>query len=329
MNIAPESLSGCMQNSQSRSKVPVDPVEANSGEALKDQFCKHYANIRLNCDASFQDRMQFDIYKRATKLERFEIFKEAQKKRLPKEEVDEAFARIQQDAKRRQVQARIPPPVVESSSSSGQNKRLSAKESEQMYDRFMDKWRQSQDVLEEKRRAKRLRQELEEKQLIESRKVKRRPQTDSSFDLVTRMNADVERRRVKQEMLLKNKQEEEQAATEGLFVPHTNKSRATGSQRRPKSRLNVSAISETHTLARAQSKPSIGHHQTRPCPAPIASKRRQIPRCYDFSMAAANKPRPVSSVAPSQDTDENITTENDSDATERLGPADMASAPFS
>jgi hypothetical protein len=34
------------------------------------EFCRNYANIQISEEASFEQRMQFDIYKRSTKLQR-------------------------------------------------------------------------------------------------------------------------------------------------------------------------------------------------------------------------------------------------------------------
>ena len=210
---------------------------------LKDKFCKHYANIRLNCDASFQDRMQFDIYKRATKLDRYEVFLESQKAKMPKEELDKVFDRV---TKKREV-CKPKDCNVQQQEPEKKEKKITQVQSEAMYSNFMERYKKGQEKIEEKRRLKKLAEQQEEEKIraMQNRKKSNKGGADLnvSFALVERMNADVEKRKLRQEQRKKEKEEKSKEETEGMFVPKTNQSFSKGgSQVRSKSRLDISSI---------------------------------------------------------------------------------------
>eukprot|EP01022_Parablepharisma_sp_SALTPOND_P005504 TRINITY_DN122685_c0_g1_i1.p1 TRINITY_DN122685_c0_g1~~TRINITY_DN122685_c0_g1_i1.p1 ORF type:complete len:370 (+),score=22.28 TRINITY_DN122685_c0_g1_i1:91-1110(+) len=237
----------CSTNSSQirKEKSSVMSTSHSDQASLKDKFCKHYANIRLHCDAPFQERMQFDIYKRATKLERYEVFLDSQKPKMPKEELDKVFDRIQKDtAKRIEHKTKKVDESFNSNNNSRANERkVTQAETEKMYSNFMEKWKKTQERLEEKRRAKKLKEEMEEQQIlaIQNQKSKRRKSVNYGVSLVDRMNADVERRKIKQEQRKNEQEQRAQDEMKGLFVPKTNKNYRSGIRsNRPKSRLNVS-----------------------------------------------------------------------------------------
>ena len=47
-----------------------NPITNLTEETIEKQFCKHYCNINSGEASNFDERMQFDIYKRATKGKR-------------------------------------------------------------------------------------------------------------------------------------------------------------------------------------------------------------------------------------------------------------------
>ncbi len=104
-----------------------------------DIFCKHYKNIHLTKDSAFQERMQFDIYKRSTRMQRFEILLDAQKKRLPKYEIEATFKRLIKDGERRILHSKQ---NIQEKKEEKVIRKVTIDESNKIYDQFMQKRKQ-------------------------------------------------------------------------------------------------------------------------------------------------------------------------------------------
>eukprot|EP00826_Nyctotherus_ovalis_P042473 TRINITY_DN4372_c0_g1_i20.p1 TRINITY_DN4372_c0_g1~~TRINITY_DN4372_c0_g1_i20.p1 ORF type:complete len:274 (-),score=79.23 TRINITY_DN4372_c0_g1_i20:181-1002(-) len=187
-------------------------------EDIKDRFCKHYAAIKLNCDAPFYERMQFDIYKRATKLERYNVLVESQKQKVPKEEAEKVFSRLHEDTqKRMEHRRRMSKPAVKEPS----QRKMSQAETNTLYNEFMEKWKKSQEALEEKRRAKKQREEMEEAQYLAAQSGPGRRRA-KGVSLVERMNSDIKQRKLRQEERVSEQEQKARDELKQMFIPRTN-----------------------------------------------------------------------------------------------------------
>ena len=187
-------------------------------EDLKDKFVKHYAGIKLNCDAPFEERMQFDIYKRATKLNRYNVFIESQKQKQSKEEAERVFNRLYEDTQKRIEQKRkTSKPVTKEIN----QRKMTQAETNNLYNDFMEKWKKSQEALEEKRKVKKLKEEMEEAELLAIQKGTRKHRGKGS-SLVERMNSDVKQRRLRQEERINEQKQKDKDELKQMFIPRTN-----------------------------------------------------------------------------------------------------------
>lgn len=207
-----------VNNLQSQKSTSNSSGANPQAEDMKDRFCKHYAAIKLNSDAPFHERMQFDIYKRATKLERFDVFVESQKQKVPREEAEKVFGRLHEDTLKRLEHRRkmSKPPVKEPCL-----RKMSQAETNTLYNEFMEKWKRSQEALEEKRRAKRQKEEMEEAQFLaaQSGPERRRAKGNS---LVERMNSDIKQRKLRQEERVSEQEQKARDELKQMFIPRTN-----------------------------------------------------------------------------------------------------------
>jgi len=230
--------------------------------------------------------MQFDIFKRATKLERYEIFLESQKPKMPKAELDKVFERIHYDTQQRILnKSRLDTSsnkILDTSANNNENRKMSSAESESLYNNWMERYKKSQEILDLKRQQQKMKQEEEEQKILEMQKGRLKNRRKSAnCTLVDRMEHDVERRKYKMEQKKKEQAERTESEIQNFFVPKTNKNLPTNIQKaiqnRPKSRLNVSVCSQPKEkpIPRpqiAQQKPAISKKVVRPRPVMRDSK---------------------------------------------------------
>lgn len=70
--------------------------------SLEKKFLKTYSQINIpKLSPRFQERMDFDIYKRVSKLERLEQVRSSSKKRIDSNEKEALFDRLYDDTERR------------------------------------------------------------------------------------------------------------------------------------------------------------------------------------------------------------------------------------
>lgn len=109
-------------------------------EHIEKHFCRKYSRIQMG-DAAATDvfqRQQFEAYKRHTKENRLEIFRQQMSpvQKMSKKESEKCFERLSRDAERRKSMDKMKE-RVNSSSRSKSNKKMSAKKAEKMYQRMM------------------------------------------------------------------------------------------------------------------------------------------------------------------------------------------------
>ena len=139
------------------------------------EFFNNYSKIRMNQNADFYDRMNFDIYKRMTRQQRytyiliynrFDVFVETNKKRIPLSQKNETFNRLIEDSNRRVQRKHLMAQQVDAEieeSREGQ-KKMTQDEMDEIYTNLMNKHKGINELTEEKRKLKQMADEL---QLIE------------------------------------------------------------------------------------------------------------------------------------------------------------------
>lgn len=205
-------------NSQINNPSPKGIIESDID--AKDEFCKRYSGIKLNYNAPFQERMQFDIYKRKAKPDKYEILLNSQKVKITKEEADKVFSRLYEDTQKRLEQKKeSDKPIIKESN----DKKMSDTEMQQFYNQLMDKWRKSQETIEEKRRVKKEKEELEEKQIIQRQNKLDRRRNSCYNSLIERMDTDIEQRRKRQKERETKEKQKITNEIKKMFKPVINK----------------------------------------------------------------------------------------------------------
>ena len=121
-----------------------------SEQELEIDFCKNYAGIQIAEDAVFNERMQFDIYKRATKEQRMLLLLDLNKQRIPKKEQEKLYERLIDDGKKwnqrkKQIETYT---QSETNRSRAEAKKLTKEESDQLYARMMRQhWEKEQELM--------------------------------------------------------------------------------------------------------------------------------------------------------------------------------------
>ena len=139
---------------------------ANEGDpGLKDfdsEFCRNYASIKfIDRDAPFQERMEFDVYRRETKMEKYQMLKNAAQKKIPSHQKDLAFQRLQKDSERRISQKEKTNELLTSEEKAKSSKKMTSKDIERQYEKFMEFEKAKNDVIEEKKKLQEFQKEIE------------------------------------------------------------------------------------------------------------------------------------------------------------------------
>ena len=125
-----------------------------------DQFNKKYSNIKfLPVDATFNERLMFDIYKRQTKLQRYEHYKKQSIKKIPEIEKELTFQRLIKDSERRQLKSAKIEEVMQISPK--QKRRLTVTELENLIQRFQQFNDVKTKTIKEKKAIKEFQQEID------------------------------------------------------------------------------------------------------------------------------------------------------------------------
>ena len=153
---------------QSTSKTAVQLQPPAHQKDFDSEFCKNYANIKFShTNATFEERMQFDIYRRETKMERYEVLKNATKKKIPEFQRELAFQRLQKDSERRILQKdRINEMFNNESQTS--KKKMSAQDIERQYNKFMEYENNKKEIIEEKKKLQQFQKEIEINEIVKS-----------------------------------------------------------------------------------------------------------------------------------------------------------------
>ena len=118
-------------------------------------FCKKYANIQIGDNAIFQDRMQFDIYKRATKDKRMMLIEELSKDKIPRKHEDKLYERLIDDGKnwsrkKKQLETFT---VAETERLRDGGKRITKADSDKFYTRMIQQQKLKEEEILKKRTA--------------------------------------------------------------------------------------------------------------------------------------------------------------------------------
>ncbi len=156
-------------------KTPRREETLKAKNEMEVDFCKKYANIRISENAPFEDRMQFDIYKRATKDKRMMILEDMGKDKLPKEHQEQLYNRLINDGKKwSEKKHRLETFTSEESSKMKLGeKRLTKGQSDKIYARMIQQQKLKEETLMKKRAAiqfKKRQEELNEMQSVRSPK---------------------------------------------------------------------------------------------------------------------------------------------------------------
>jgi len=203
--------------------------------ALETEFCKKYAGIKMAENASFSERMEFDIYKRATKDTRLDTLLKMQKPKLNKTQQEELFKRLIEDGKRRnqRTDALEKFKQFEREQTQPSTKRLNEKEFEEKYVKMMDHVAQREDKLKKQRIYDQALKEFKEKKIMEKGiAYNKKISSEGVRSMLERFQKDAERR--DQELRVKKAQADElkKDQEKDFFKPKLIKPRtATGNSR--------------------------------------------------------------------------------------------------
>jgi len=196
-------------NSQLIKKPPKKPID----EPFTDKFIKKYNKLKLPNGAPFDERLEFDIYKRQTKLDKYNSLIELQRKKLPSNIINETFNHLLKDAERRKdLQNRIlDSQKFEDTKEKLITRKLSPLECAKIADKHLNRWKQRNEMVSEKIKQKEFMKELEETSCIKPPQINKGKyhSKQNSIDLVKRMDEDVKNRREKMTALLQEKQDQE------------------------------------------------------------------------------------------------------------------------
>ena len=152
-----------MNKSYAAQKARLNKTVADDTE-LYDEFIKKYSNIKfMPVGASFNERLMFDIYKRKTKMERYEHFKKRSLKKIPEIEKELTFQRLIKDSERRQLKSEKIQEVLKVSPK--QKRKLTVIELENLIERFQQFNDVKNKTIQEKKAIKEFQQEID---IIES-----------------------------------------------------------------------------------------------------------------------------------------------------------------
>lgn len=196
-----------------------------SAEELIDKFVRHYSSIHVARELSFEDRLKFDVYKRETKEERFKAICKAQQKKLPKDIIEDTFRRLISDSVRRKsIQERLKI-VSESQRKKGKHaKRMSLPESNKIYGRMIEKWKERKECLLEKSK---LEDYKKEQSIIEQEKQQKIREKEylkkhKKIKIVSRMSEDIKMRKERIQEKFQEKVDKEIEECEKYFIPKIN-----------------------------------------------------------------------------------------------------------
>ncbi len=197
-------------------KVPENHDEEKGNLPLEVAFCKKYAGIKISKNASFTERMEFDIYKRATKDSRLDLLINAQKPKLDKMEQQELFKRLAEDGKRRNQRIlQLEKFKAEGFDMSATTQRkMNEKDFAKIYEKMMDKLQRKENDLKKQRVFQQMIKEFNEQKVLEKSVShnKRMGQRELS-NMLERFEKDNERRKmaakIKQEQMELLRKEEE------------------------------------------------------------------------------------------------------------------------
>ncbi len=210
------------QDSRQQPLRPTTSKASRREDSLTDKFIRRYAQLRMPADAPFEERLRFDVYKRATKMDKFNSLLDKQKKRLPNETLNSTFEHLIQDALRRKDQnerVEVDRDNLELRQHREPRRKLTAEESQKIYAEHMRKWHERNAVVEGRRKEK---QHAEDMAALVRREAGHHVRRGDSVDLVTRMDADIKKRKEKMQEMLKEKQEDEDSKLGSCFAPRVN-----------------------------------------------------------------------------------------------------------
>jgi len=180
--------------------------------------------IRLDKQESFDDRMEFDIYKRQTKHKRYKSLWEKQKQKLPKEKLESRFSRLFEDASRRKfAKQRIEESSDFTDVQSGSffktnTPKLLNKDFTKIYERNIEKMKIRDEKILEQQKIKEYKEENEIilKKALDHKKAKEfyeKHMAYSTKDSPRLVDNDIKRRKMKYKIL-----EDEKKCSENLEV---------------------------------------------------------------------------------------------------------------
>ena len=139
-------------------QVLSEPSKKN-GE-FDDRFNKNYSNVKfIQKDAPFQERMLFDVYRRETKMERYNLMKQQAAKKIPIMQKELTFQRLIKDGERRQLKdIRLKDAINHSEKP---KTKITAKQIEEQYKRFMEYEHIKNKTINEKKKIKEFTNEIE------------------------------------------------------------------------------------------------------------------------------------------------------------------------
>lgn len=187
-------------------------------------FCKKYANIQIGENAQFDDRMQFDIYKRATKDKRMMLIEDLGKDKIPKEYQEKLYERLIDDGKKWSKKKKTLENFIscESSRAHSGMKKMTKQESDRLYARMMQQKKEKEEDLIKKRTELKLKKMQEELSEMQSARPARTLKKEEIDQMLTRFENDATQRKKSREYLAKMKEQllDEEVST--YFKPKIN-----------------------------------------------------------------------------------------------------------
>eukprot|EP01022_Parablepharisma_sp_SALTPOND_P014452 TRINITY_DN195_c0_g1_i1.p1 TRINITY_DN195_c0_g1~~TRINITY_DN195_c0_g1_i1.p1 ORF type:complete len:525 (-),score=67.69 TRINITY_DN195_c0_g1_i1:779-2353(-) len=202
----------------------VMPSKKKGKMPLETAFCKKYAGIKISGNASFTERMEFDIYKRTTKDYRLDTLLKSQRSKLDKAEQEKLFSRLIEDGKRRNQRMTQLERFKQEELETTSGKKMNEKEFAIIYDKMMDKVKQKEGELKRQRVFQEILKEFHEQKVLEKSVAHNKKITKSGIsNMLDRFEQDIKRRKlalkVRQEQIELMKKEEEKT----FFKPDLSK----------------------------------------------------------------------------------------------------------
>lgn len=189
----------------------MNPFSPEETQSLTQSFCKQYSKIKLHNDAKFEERMEFDIYKRNTKNSRQKAYETVQTQKLSPEKTENLFDRLVYDTKLRASRQKHNEDlkVKNQISKTNNSRKISLQEANKLYSRLCEANKKIQIKIEQKRKEK---QEKEERDFENMPKIHKKHAKSTSQSFFIRINADIVRRKekIKSKILQKETEENEQ-----------------------------------------------------------------------------------------------------------------------